>query len=286
LETKANYLLNLLFTLFVVAGIVGFVHWISAGPVMGPRASYYIVFRGSVGGLTKGSEVLFNGMQVGEVASVRLDERDPKQVVATVSIDAGVPIGDDTFVGLEFGTITGVAWIEMRGSDPAPGPLPKGADGIPILTADEGAMISLSGKARAFIPKLDSMLAADSELHKSLAKFEDFTATLKSNSGRIDQVLGGMENWIGSSDKPGQLADAAKSVRLFADNFNSQIDGMSRGLEQFAGPGLNNIDDIIANARRAVATTELTFKSLGQSSSRSRLQAPQQSSPPRPPAQQ
>ena len=63
-------------------------------------------------------------MQVGEVAAVRLDERDPRQVVATVSIDAGVPIGDDTFVGLEFGTITGVAWIEMRGSDPAPGPLP------------------------------------------------------------------------------------------------------------------------------------------------------------------
>jgi len=286
LETKANYLLNLLFTLFVAAGIVGFVHWISAGPVLGLRASYYIVFRGSVGGLTKGSEVLFNGMQVGEVAAVRLDERDPKQVIATVSIDADVLIGDDTFVGLEFGTITGVAWIEMRGSDPSPGPLPKGADGIPILTADEGAMISLSGKARAFIPKLDSMLAANSELHKSLAKFEDFTAALKSNSGRIDQVLRGMENWIGSSDKPGQLADAAKSVRLFADNFNGQIDGMSRGLEQFAGPGLKNIDEIIANARRAVATTELTFKSLGQSSSRSLLQAPQQSSSPRPPAQQ
>jgi ABC-type transporter Mla subunit MlaD len=286
LENKANYLVNGVFTLFAVAAIVGFVHWIRAGPVTGPRATYHIVFRGSVGGLTKGSEVLFNGMQVGSVAAVSLDERDPRQVVATVSLDSGIPIGDDTFVGLEFGTITGVAWIEMRGSDPSPGPLPTGADGIPVLTADEGAMTSLSGKARALIPKLDSMLAANSELHKSLAKFEDFTATLKSNSGRIDQVLGGMENWIGSSDKPGQLADAAKSVRLIADNFNSQIDGMSRGLEQFAGPGLKNIDDIIANARRAVASTELTFKSLGQSSSRSLLQAPQQASPPRPPAQQ
>jgi phospholipid/cholesterol/gamma-HCH transport system substrate-binding protein len=287
---------NGVFTLFAVAAIVGFVHWISVGPVTGPRAIYHIVFRGSVGGLAKGAEVLFNGMEVGSVAAVSLDERDPRQVMATVSLDSGVPIGDDTFVGLEFGTITGVAWIEMRGSDPSPGRLPKGPDGIPILTADEGAMTSLSGKARALIPKLDSMLATNSELHKSLAKFEDFTATLKSNFGRIDQVLGGMENWIGSSDKPGQLADAAKSVRLFADNFNSQIDGMSRGLEQFAGPGLKNIDDIIANARRAVATTELTFKSLGQSSSRSLLQAPQQSSPPlqapqqssppRPPAQQ
>jgi len=285
LENKANYLLNGLFTLFVVAAIAGFVHWIHAGAVTGPRTTYNIVFRGSVGGLTKGSEVLFNGMLVGSVATVRLDERDPRQVVATVSLDSGIPIGDDTFVGLEFGTITGVAWIEMRGSDPSPGPLPKGADGIPILTADEGAMISLSGKARALIPKLDSMLAADSEVHKSLAKFEDFTATLKSNTGRIDQVLNGMENWIGSSDKPGQLADAAKSVRLFADNFNSQIDSMSRGLEQFAGPGLKNIDDIIDNARRAVATTELTFKNLGQSSSRSRLQAPQQPSSPPTPAQ-
>jgi phospholipid/cholesterol/gamma-HCH transport system substrate-binding protein len=285
LETKANYVLNVMLTLFVVAGIVGFVHWIRAGPVMGPRAAYQIVFRGSVGGLNKGSEVLFNGMQVGEVAAVRLDERDPRQVVATISIDSAVPIGDDTFVGLEFGTITGVAWIELRGSDPTPGALPKGADGIPMLTADEGAMLSLSNKARALIPKLDSMLAPDSELHKSLAKFEDFTAALKNNWGRVDQVLDGMENWIGSSDKPGQLADALKSVRLFADNFSHQVDGMSRGLEQFAGPGLKDIDDMIENARRAVATTEITFKSLGQSSSRSLLQSPQQASPPRAPAQ-
>jgi phospholipid/cholesterol/gamma-HCH transport system substrate-binding protein len=285
LEIKANYLLNVLFTLLVVAGIVGFVHWISAGPVMGPRASYHVVFSGSVGGLTKGSEVLFNGMQVGEVAAVQLDAGDPRKVVATVSIDAGVPIGDDTFVGLEFGTITGVAWIELRGSDPSPGPLPKAADGIPTMTADEDAMLSLSGKARALIPKLDKMMAEGSELHQSLAKFEAFTATMKSNSNRIDQVIGGMESWIGSSDKPSQLADALKSVRLFADNFSHQVDGMSRGLEQFAGPGLKNIDDMIENARRAVATTEITFKSLGQSSSRSRLQPPQQSAPPRNPDQ-
>ena len=285
MEIKANYLLNVLFTLFVVAGIVGFVHWIRAGPVTGPRASYHIVFRGSVGGLTKGSEVLFNGMQVGEVAAVRLDERDPRQVVATVSIDAGVPIGNDTFVGLEFGTITGVAWIELRGSDPSPAPLPKAADGVPTMTADEDAMLSLSGKARALIPKLDKMLAENSELHQSLGKFEAFTAAMKSNADRIDRVITGMENWIGSTDKPGQLADALKSVRLYADNFSHQVDGMSRGLEQFAGPGLKNLDDMIENARRAVATTEITFKSLGQSSSRSRLQAPQQATPPRNPDQ-
>jgi phospholipid/cholesterol/gamma-HCH transport system substrate-binding protein len=260
------------------------VHWIRAGPVTGPRASYHIVFRGSVGGLTKGSEVLFNGMQVGEVAAVRLDERDPRQVVATVSIDAGVPIGNDTFVGLEFGTITGVAWIELRGSDPMPAPLPKAADGVPTMTADEDAMLSLSGKARALIPKLDKMLAENSELHQSLGKFEAFTAAMKSNADRIDHVITGMENWIGSTDKPGQLADALKSVRLYADNFSHQVDGMSRELEQFAGPGLKNLDDMIENARRAVATTEITFKSLGQSSSRSRLQAPQQA-PPRNPDQ-
>jgi phospholipid/cholesterol/gamma-HCH transport system substrate-binding protein len=285
LEIKANYILNGLFTLFVVAAMIGFVHWISAGPVMGPRAAYQIVFRGSVGGLTKGSEVLFNGMQIGEVVAVRLDERDPRQVIATVSIDSGLPIGDDTFVGLEFGTITGVAWIELRGSDPVPGPLPKGADGVPILSADADAMMSLSGKARALIPKIDQMLAEDSELHRSLAKFEAFTAALKNNTGRVDQVISGIESWIGTSDKPGQLADALQSVRLFADNFSKQVDGMSSGLEKFAGPGLANLDDMITNARAAVATTETTFKSLGQSSSRSRLQSPQQSAPPRVPAQ-
>ncbi len=119
METKANYVLIGFFTLVVLAGGFGFVHWFRSSTVTGTRATYHVVFQGSVGGLRKGSTVEFNGMRVGEVADLQLDKRDPKQVLATISVDSNVPIRNDTYVRLEFAGLTGVASVELKGGDPA-----------------------------------------------------------------------------------------------------------------------------------------------------------------------
>src|SRR5436190_13699184 len=105
METKANYVLNAVLILLVLAALIDFVHWFHTGSVTGTRATYNIIFRGSVGGLAKGGEVEFNGMRVGDVVDLRLDARDPKQVLVTVSIDSNVPIRTDTHVALRFGTV-------------------------------------------------------------------------------------------------------------------------------------------------------------------------------------
>src|SRR5262249_59694945 len=125
----ANYVLIGFFTLVVLAGGFGFVHWFRSSAVTNSRATYHVVFQGSVGGLRKGSTVEFNGMRVGEVAELQLDKRDPKQVLVTISVDSNVPIRDDTHVRLEFAGLTGVASVERRGGEPVAGPGPEGPGG-------------------------------------------------------------------------------------------------------------------------------------------------------------
>ena len=83
METKANYVLIGFFTLLVLAGVFGFVHWFRSSTVTATRTTYHVVFTGSVGGLQKGSTVEFNGVRIGEVASLQLDKGDPKRVIAT-----------------------------------------------------------------------------------------------------------------------------------------------------------------------------------------------------------
>jgi hypothetical protein len=73
METKANYLMIGGFVLGVVAFAFLFVYWMSN--VAGGGKQYYIVFDGSVAGLTTGSNVGFNGIGVGEVQSLQLDPR-------------------------------------------------------------------------------------------------------------------------------------------------------------------------------------------------------------------
>ena len=68
-----------------------------------------IVFEGSASGLRKGGSVNFDGVQIGEIKSLTLD--NPRKVVAFVMVDNGAPIRKDTVVGLEFQGLTGIAAI-------------------------------------------------------------------------------------------------------------------------------------------------------------------------------
>jgi phospholipid/cholesterol/gamma-HCH transport system substrate-binding protein len=268
METKANYVLIGFFTLLVLAGVFGFVHWFRSSTVTATRTTYHVVFTGSVGGLQKGSTVEFNGVRIGEVASLQLDKRDPKRVIAAISVDSNVPIRKDTYVRLEFTGLTGVASVSLKGGDPQAGPLAEGADGVPTMIADPSATQDLSGAARELISKLDRLVSDDSALHRSLNNIEAFTVSLKNNADRFDRIMSGLEGMTGSAEKPGELVEAVKSIRMAADNLDKRIDEMAPGLTHFTGAGLKNLEALISDARRAVSTAEIVFRNIDQNPSR------------------
>ncbi|HTF00268.1 MAG TPA: MlaD family protein, partial [Bradyrhizobium sp.] len=98
------------------------------------QAPLRIVFEGSASGLRKGGNVNFDGVQIGEIKSLKLD--NPRKVVALTMVDNSAPIRKDTVVGLEFQGLTGVAAISLTGGAAAAAPVPLDVDGIPTLTAD------------------------------------------------------------------------------------------------------------------------------------------------------
>ena len=98
------------------------------------QAPLRIVFEGSASGLRKGGSVNFDGVQIGVIKSLKLD--NPRKIVALVMVDNGAPIRKDTVVGVEFQGLTGVAAISLTGGAAAAAPVPLDEDGIPILTAD------------------------------------------------------------------------------------------------------------------------------------------------------
>ena len=71
METRANYALIGAFTLAVIAAAFGFVFWFSKDTGAKLNA-YRLIFNGSVSGLSRGAQVLYNGLQVGTVVSLEL----------------------------------------------------------------------------------------------------------------------------------------------------------------------------------------------------------------------
>ena len=134
METRANFVLIGSFTLAVIAAAFGFVLWFQSLHTTKARSPLRIVFEGPASGLRNGGSVNFNGIRVGEVISVKLD--NPRRVVALAMVENNAPIRKDTLVGLEFQGLTGVAAISLKGGEEAAPPVPLDEDGIPMLTAD------------------------------------------------------------------------------------------------------------------------------------------------------
>ena len=59
METRANYVVTGAFTLAVIAGVFSFIFWFHNSGSGGERASYRVVFTGSVSGLRSGGSTAF-----------------------------------------------------------------------------------------------------------------------------------------------------------------------------------------------------------------------------------
>src|SRR5579863_3275475 len=91
-----------------------------------------VVFEGgSASGLRRGGNVNFDGVQIGQIISLKLNT--PRKVVAEVRVDKSAPIRKDTVAGIEFQGLTGVAAISLIGGESSDPPPPSGKDNIPTL---------------------------------------------------------------------------------------------------------------------------------------------------------
>jgi phospholipid/cholesterol/gamma-HCH transport system substrate-binding protein len=260
METRANYVVVGLFTLAVIAGGFGFVYWFSRAGDGGERAIYRVVFDGAVSGLRTGGWVLFNGIKVGEVSDLRLNPRNPRQVIATVNIDKSVPVRTDTRVGLDFQGLTGIAAISVKGGA-ADAPALTGQNGEPAtLIADPSAtqdvtatIRDVAANAGALVRRVDDILSDNREsLKTTLGNLESFSATLARNSERLDRIMAGLENFTGG-DVKSELLDTARSMRTLSENLDKRTAEISVGLTRFSSTGLREYEALAVDARRTLA---------------------------------
>jgi phospholipid/cholesterol/gamma-HCH transport system substrate-binding protein len=192
-----------------------------------------IVFEGSASGLRKGGSVNFDGVQIGVIRSLKLD--NPRKIVALVMVENSAPIRKDTVVGVEFQGLTGVAAIALTGGAASAAPVPLDEDGIPILTADLSEIESI----RDTLHNVDRILVGNQSMVKdALLNFETYTASLASKGDAIESIMrkaddafAGIDSAMTKVDnlvpglangKPDELFEKIKTIRELADSFNKK----------------------------------------------------------------
>ena len=234
METRANYVLIGAFTLAVIAAAFGFVLWFQSLHTTKARSPLRVIFEGPATGLRNGGSVNFNGIRVGEVVRVKLD--NPRRVVALAMIENNAPVRKDTLVGLEFQGLTGVAAISLKGGDEAAPPVPLDEDGVPVLTADPAALQDVTESIRATLQNVNRIVADNQESVKnSLRNLETFTGALARNSEKIDNVMLKVDgvmlkadnlmlglNTIAGGENGGELNLMVKSIRDLAEDLDKR----------------------------------------------------------------
>jgi phospholipid/cholesterol/gamma-HCH transport system substrate-binding protein len=234
METRASFVLIGSFTLAVIAAAFGFVLWFQSLHTTKARSPIRVIFEGPASGLRNGGSVNFNGIRIGEVISVKLD--NPRRVVALAMVENNAPIRKDTLVGLEFQGLTGVAAISLKGGEEAAPPVPLDEDGIPLLTADPNGLQDVTEAIRGTLQNINRVVADNQQAVKnSLRNLESFTSSLARNSEKIDDIMAKVDgvmvkadslmlglNTLAGGKEGGELFQTVKSIRELAEDFDKR----------------------------------------------------------------
>lgn len=280
METRANFALIGALAFAVVLGAFGFVYWVSGPSKTAQLKTYEVVVRGSVEGLTRGSAVQFNGLKVGEVTSLKIDEKDPSLVDLLISIDKTTPVKTDTRARLEQKLLTGVAIVSLVGATPEAPPLvAKTGEAYPRIAAEPSEIRNLvdniqrlSTRASDVMDKLDKLIAENSgSLNASIKNVETFTKALADNSDptgnlirdsaafmhSMKPVAEKFDRLIGSAEQTIKALDP-KTVKSIATN----IAGLSDNLNRFSQTGLRQYEQLAIDARHAVDTLDRAVRNF------------------------
>ena len=246
MERSAHYALVGLISLLLFLGLVVFVIWLARLQFANEYAVYDVDFKGPVRGLSKGGEVFFNGIKVGDVTQLQLNAANPNRVVARIRIGADAPVRVDTVASLEPQGITGVNYMQLTAGTTSKPLLrdvtPSGR--IPLIHAQQSALEGLlEGGGDVLARTVQALDRANRLL--SDGNIATFTQTL--NNLKADTQL--------VADQKGTIADLDTTIKTLnattlkigtlSDNANQLITGDGRKT-------LANLNGAVGDLRGAV----------------------------------
>ncbi|MFC7367988.1 MULTISPECIES: MlaD family protein [Vreelandella] len=165
METRAHHILIGLFTLLTAVAALLFALWMNYASGERDYQPYRILFERSVSGLSVGSRVKYNGIEVGDVTDLVLNPDDPRQVIVSIQVDQSAPIKTDTRAKLAFASITGSMSVQLYGGTPdSPRLLDQTSDDVPFILADPSPIATLFDEGETMIQNINSILQNVNEL--------------------------------------------------------------------------------------------------------------------------
>jgi phospholipid/cholesterol/gamma-HCH transport system substrate-binding protein len=241
-----------------------------------------------------------NGIEIGHVAKIDLDPNDPKLVTLLSQVRSSVPIRTDSVASIESQGLTGVSYVEISGGTLNAPPLTAAAgQRYPRIASRPSSLQEVFNNAPELVGRLliigDRLqLLLDDKNREAIAEtlgnIRDATSSLAGRRKDIDQLItnGGITlqnlaeasaslrvvatNLERSSGKGDQLVASAQDAFDHATKLASDLDALVQaarpGLRDLTTNGTAQFDELLAEARRLVASLNRVSTGLERDPSR------------------
>jgi len=287
METRSNHILVGSVVLGLLAMLVVFIIWLSQ--VSGDsEQGYDIFFRQSVEGLAKGTAVTYNGVPVGQIEEIDLEERNPEFVRVRIGVRDQTPILQGTTATIRGVGFTGLSQIQLNPPEiPARGRRPPEIGcpgenrtaqcpyGVPVIPTRPGAIGQLLNTAPELLERISTLTERLTQLLSD--RNQESIAGILANTEEISRSLAERSPEIAAT-----LAEARIAIRqagLAAERAGQLMGSTDRLVNQEGRPLVNdlrhtiraaeqsmeNLNAVLAEARPGVnAFTNQTLPQVGE----------------------
>jgi len=266
METRANYVLIGSFTLIASVCLLLFALWAAKYSSSREWREFEVIFHEPVTGLSEGSSVLYNGLNVGTVSRLALAPDDPRAVIARLRLQASAPIRADTRARISLPSLTGAPIIQLTGGHPDAPELTSQEDTrIPVIRTEASALQNIADTANLLVERLDRLLSEDNiaRINGTLTNLEQLTSVLAARDADIDALV---RNALTASQ---QLAATLGTTQRAMDGLDQHLVQRLPDLIERLGHTLSgldsaatNLDGILSDNRASVQ--QFTSESLPQ----------------------
>ncbi|MFI4935661.1 MAG: MlaD family protein [Caulobacterales bacterium] len=233
MERNANYALVGLISTVLLMALIVFIFWLTNFALSAKFDKYNVVFHGPISGLSKGGEVSFNGIKVGEVSDIKLDAKDPNLINTTVRVQSDTPVRQDSYATLEPQGITGVNYLQITAGTAAKPllktlPVPEGQE-YPTIYSQGGSISDLLAGGGTMIQKAVEALNRVNRVlsDQNIEKFDTIMGDVQSVTTELRQrktIIGDAQHAVQSADQ------AAQQIRDLAKNSQGLVTGDGKRL--------------------------------------------------------
>ncbi len=199
METNVNYAIVGAFVIVLLAFIILGIIWLSSGFSTYQYKTYELCMDESVSGLTIDAPVEFNGVNVGSVKSIEINQKNPEIVKVLLNVRDDTPVTEGTTATLNSRSLAGIAYVALKDKGTNTTPLrAKPGEQYPVITTVpsffmrlDTALKKLNDNIHQVAGSIQALLDEDNlrAIKRILINLNQVTGNLAANSQQLNTIL-------------------------------------------------------------------------------------------------